>query len=146
MPIANIKTPKVEKEVIMDNEYAEAIYNSAKKLAQVTWKETRIVPSEEYKKIFWAVLDFVEDKDFHYFISDSRKEGIESPDDRKWFQNTIVPEAAKKGLKKGAIIIKKDPFKKYYMNAILSFINRNAPYSVKIFYDYDECMKFILDK
>ncbi len=136
----------MEKEIVLDNKYAEVAYFPNEKLGQVTWKKFITISSEDYRKPFLTLLEYTSDKDFFYFISDSRNGGVARPEDRKWFQSHIVPEAAKQGLKNAAIIIPKDPFKKYYMNAILKFINRNAPYNVKIFYDTDSALKFLLGK
>lgn len=134
----------MNKEIIIDNGYGEGAYIHDYKLTIVTWKETKTIPTEVYRKMFSETLTFSEKTGVVNFVSDSRLGGVVSPEDRKWFQEVAVPWAAKCGLKHAAIIMKKDPFKKYYMNTILKFVNRNASYDIKIFYDYDEALKWLL--
>lgn len=110
----------------------------------VRWKDIKTIPSEKYRDAFSVLLTYTEKVAVVNFISDARLGGVVSPDDRKWFQKYAVPWAARNGLKHAAIVVKSDPFKKYYMNAILRFINRNANYDVKLYYDYDEALKWLL--
>jgi hypothetical protein len=135
------KTVIMEKVIVSKNEYAEIVYMPELKLAQITWEGT--VPSEEYRKTFSAAIEYTETHDFVNFVSDAREQGVVSTDDRKWFQKVIVPKAVKQGLKYGAVVIKKEPFKKYYMNAILRILNRKSNISMRIFYDYDEAIVWL---
>ena len=132
----------MESDLIFENEFAKGSYYKELKLAEILWKKT-LVPSEEYRKAFDSIIKFTENVDFVNYLSDGRKQGVVSPDDRKWFQNVIVPKAMKLGLKYGAVVIKKDPFKKYYMNANLRWLNRKSKITMRIFYDYDEAINWI---
>ncbi|MBN2662980.1 MAG: hypothetical protein JXR68_04970 [Bacteroidales bacterium] len=134
----------MEKIIVLDNEYSEASYSVDIKLAMVKWKDIKTIPSEKYREAFSQLLTYTENVIVINFISDARLAGVVSPADRKWFQEFAVPWAAKNGLKHAAIVVKRDPFKKYYMNAILRFVNRHADYDVKLFYDYDEALKWLL--
>lgn len=133
----------MNKEIVLENEYAEVSFTHDIKLAQVRWKDVKTIPSDIYREAFVVLLDYTENVEVVNFVSDSRKGGVVSPEDRKWFQTYVIKRAANNGLKHGAIVTKKDPFKKYYMNAILRVINRNAPYDVKLFYDYEEAIAWL---
>ncbi|MBN2663516.1 MAG: hypothetical protein JXR68_07680 [Bacteroidales bacterium] len=65
-------------------------------MAQITWKKTRVVPSEEYRKIFWAVFEYVKDKDFYYFVSDSRKKRNRKPGRQKIVSKAYCAGSSKK--------------------------------------------------
>jgi len=114
------------------------------KLAQIVWQGVSV--SLMYREVFSSVIEFTDNHDFVNFLSDARKQGAVSPEDRKWFQNTIVPQATKQGLRYGAVVIKKGPFKKYYMNMILKWLNRKSKIDMKIFYDYDEAKNWLKEK
>ena len=131
----------MEKEIVSKDKYAEIIYMPDIKLVQITWEG--MVPSEQYRNTFSRAIEYTETHDFVNFISDAREQGVVSTDDRKWFQNVIVPQAVKQGLKYGAVVIKKEPFKKYYMNAILRILNRKSNIIMRIFYDYDEALEWL---
>ncbi len=134
----------MNKEIILDNSYVEVYFVPEYKLIAVAWKESKSIPSDVYKETFIAALDYAEKSGFLNFMSDSRLGGLVSPADRKWFQDYAVPRAARYGLKHAAVVIKKDPFKKYYMNAILKVIMIKANYNMKIFHDYDEAINWLI--
>lgn len=127
---------------IFENEYARGCYYEQIKAAEIKWLKTAI-PSDVYKDAFKKAIEFTENRPFVNYISDAVLQGVISPDDRKWFQDVIVPQAVKQGLKHGAVIIKRDAFKKYYMNAILKFLNRKSPIEMKIFYEYDKAIEWL---
>ncbi len=133
----------MKKKIILDNEYAESSYISEYKIAQVIWKKVHI-PSEHYRNAITILLEYSKTEPVISYLSDGTLSGAVNPDDRKWFQSDVVPLAEKLGLKHTAVIIKNDPFKKYYMNAILKIVNRNVTYDMKIFYNYNEALDWIL--
>lgn len=134
----------MNKEIVLDNEFVETSYVHDYNLAQVIWKKFLAIPSEKYKEAFISILDFTENVPVTNYLADTTLAGIIDPSDRKWFQNYGVERAEKNGLKHAAIVIKKDPFKKYYMNTILKFATIKASYDMKIFYNYDEAFKHLL--
>ncbi len=134
----------MNKEVILENEFVEVAYIHDYKMAVVAWKNFVTITTEEYQRVFNEILDFTKSIGVVNFISDSRLGGVVSPEDRKWFQENAVPRAAENGLKRAALVIKKDVFKKYYMNAILKVINRKENYETRIFYNYDEAFNWLI--
>jgi len=126
---------------ILKNEFAEAIFIENLKLGKITWTEA--TPSKVYRQLFEKMAAFMDDHDIINFLSDTRNQGVVSPVDRKWFQKYMVPKVAAKGLKYGAVIIKKDPLKKYYVNMILKLINRKSPITMKIFYNNESAISWL---
>lgn len=133
----------MDKKVVFESKYGIATYTEELKLSSIQWKNVKTIPSSNYKELFDVLLTYSEERGVISYMSDSREGGVVSPEDRKWFQDVAVPRAAKAGLKHAAIVIKKDPFKKYYMNAILKVVTKKAPYNMKIFYNYDEAIDWI---
>lgn len=130
------------KVTILNSDFVETSYLPEYKIAHVFWK-SKTITSNVYREAIISLLDYSDDNEVLYYLSDGREGGAINPDDRKWFQEYAVSTAEKKGLKKAAVVIKKDhPFKKYYMNAILRVVNRKATFSMKIFYLYDEAFNW----
>lgn len=96
---------------IFENEYANGSYFKEIKAAEIKQKKA-IIPSEEYRDAFNKIIEFTENHPFVNYIGNAVLQGVISPDDRKWFQEEIVPKAVKQELKYGAVVIKKMPSKK----------------------------------
>ena len=65
-------------------------------------------------------------------LSDITHQGIISPDNRKWFEKEMMPRAVEAVLKRGAIVTSGNTFKLYYINLILSAVNK-FPIATKLF-------------
>jgi hypothetical protein len=77
------------------------------------------------------------------FMSDIRNQGVVSPESRKWFEKEMVPAAMENGLKRAAVISGSNAFKMYYINLILSSVNKfNLPF--KIFNDEEKAVDFLM--
>lgn len=133
----------MEKLILLDNEYAECSFINEYKLAHLKWKSTNI-SSTKYREAFEVLLEYTENTEVVNFISDGRLSGAINPDDRKWFQSEVLKRADKNGLKRGAIVIKADPFKKYYINQIVKWSSRNFNMTMKVFINYDEALNWLL--
>ena len=121
---------------------AEVAYIQKYKLVQVIWKNNSI-SSQEYREAFNIALKTIEDNPIVYFISDTKKQDIVSPADRKWFQKHIIPKAIKAGLLRGAVVISSNPFKKYYMNLIIKITN-TFKLPLKLFSDYNSALEWCI--
>lgn len=130
--------------MVYTSEYADAEYIVTYKMAHMTWKRI-VIPSEEYRKALVELLKYGEDHKVVSYLSDGRKTGPVHPDDRKWFQDFAIPYAQRVGLKHAAVVISNDPFRKFYMNAILKVVNIKATYDMKIFTDYDEAFNWLIN-
>lgn len=123
------------KQIIKENRYVEVFYDTEIKLGMIVW-QTNVIPSEEYRGAFEILIEYANenkhtDKRVVYFLSDTRLQGIVSPEDRKWFQQSAVPRAVETGLKKAGAIISGSVFKRYYMNMIIKSLAKfSLPFKV----------------
>lgn len=110
--------------------YAVVTYDPAKQSMMLVW-DGRPSP-DEYKKPFMAMLEYSKSHPVDSMLSDISKQGIISPDNRKWFEKEMMPQAVLAGLKRGAIVTNGNAFKLYYINLILSAVNK-FPIETKLF-------------
>jgi hypothetical protein len=113
-------------------------------IGKVTW--TGSPTPEQYKKAFLALLDHAKKGNkITRFLSDTRNQGIVNPENRKWFEKEMVPAAIKAGLKRSAVITNGNAFKRYYINMILSAVNKfNVPF--KIVSTEEEAIDFLMQE
>ncbi len=133
----------MDKKILLDNQYAESSYIEEYKLAHLRWK-TKNIPSDIYKEAFTVLLDYSEIHGVVNFIADGRLSGAVSPANRKWFQNVAMSRADEVGLKRGAIVIKAEPFRKYYINQITKWASRKNNYVLKVFTDYEKAIQWLI--
>lgn len=129
---------------ILELPYVSVIYVEELKLGKIVWHGN---PNrEEYKKPFLALVDWAnKGHDVSHFLSDTRNQGVVSPENRKWFETEMVPSAIKAGLKRAAVLTDSNVFKMYYLNMILSAINKfNIPF--KIFNDESKAIEFLVNE
>jgi hypothetical protein len=75
-------------------------------------------------------------------LSDISKQGIINPENRKWFEKEMMPQAVSAGLKRAAIVTSGNAFKLYYINLILSAVNK-FPITTKLFNKRDEAIAWL---
>ena len=63
-------------------------------------------------------MKFSETNTVNSFFSNTKQQGVVSPEDRKWFQDYVLSEAVKNGLKRGAVVTPGSVFKTYYLKLI----------------------------
>lgn len=128
--------------LIMEEDYVKVYYDKEKELGKVVW--FGIADRDQYRKPFMKLLEWA--KNGHKvtrFLSDTREQGIVNPENRKWFEQEMVPAAMEAGLKRAAAISGGNVFKRYYLNMILSAINKfNMPF--KIFSDEESAVEFLM--
>ncbi len=137
------KNKTMTKHEILNKHYVEVYYVEDYKVAVVIWKGTEI-KSQEYKNTFHSIFDFCKKgyKLVNYF-SDTREQGTISLEDRKWFEDYVLTEARKFGLKRGASVIPGNVFKRHYMNMILG-ISKFYKIDMKLFDNKDAAQKWLL--
>lgn len=119
---------------------SKTYYNEKLRLAKVVWNG--IPDFEEYISPFTDLITHAESHFIENFLSDTTNQGIISTDSRKWFEMHMVPLAKKKGLKRVAIVIANNPFKRYYANMLLMVLNKfDMP--MKVFSDTESAEKWI---
>lgn len=128
---------------ILDNAYVEIVFKEEKQLGMISWKIK--TTSDEYRNAFLTLLDFQKNKTITRYISDIRKQGIISPDDRKWFEQVAMPKAIEQGLKYVAVVFDGNVFKKYYLNVILAAVNKYGV-PMKLFSTIESAEEWLMTK
>jgi hypothetical protein len=108
--------------LIFENKCAKVYYIPELRLGKVVWDGAP--NSEEYKQPFRTLLEFSKNNPVINFLSDTTKQGVVSPENRKWFEMEMMPAALKAGLKRGSVVMDANIFKQYYINMILKASNK----------------------
>ncbi|HEY8936123.1 MAG TPA: hypothetical protein VIM65_12915 [Cyclobacteriaceae bacterium] len=128
------------KDLIFDAPYAKVTYDSEKRMMVLIWDGSP--NQEEYKKPFLTMLEFGQKNPVDGMLSDISKQGIINPDNRKWFEKEMMPKAVAAGLKRGAIVTNGNAFKLYYINLILSAVNK-FPIATKLFNNQKDALSWL---
>ncbi|MFO7864271.1 MAG: hypothetical protein R6U85_09750 [Salinivirgaceae bacterium] len=127
------------KQILIDNDFAEISYDADLKMGKIIWK--RKTETEEYRSGFETLLEFSKTHEVKNFLSDIRKQGVVAPENRKWFENEMLPKAIKAGLKRAGSIFDGNVFKKYYMNMIIKVSNKFGM-PLKLFNSEEEAIEW----
>ncbi len=120
--------------------YASVTYDSDKRCMFLIWNGS---PNpDEYKKPFLTMLEYGSKFPVDGMLSDISKQGIITPDNRKWFEKEMMPKAVLAGLKRGAIVTNGNAFKLYYINLILSAVNK-FPIQTKLFNNQKDAVDWL---
>jgi hypothetical protein len=120
--------------------YATATYHPEKRLIVLIWDGNP--NGDEYKKPFMAMIEFGKRNPVDGMLSDISNQGIISPENRKWFEKEMMPQAVGAGLKQAAIVTNGNAFKMYYINIILSAVNK-FPITTKLFNKREEAFAWL---
>lgn len=126
--------------IVFKSIYATVTYNPKKKMMVLVWDGSPT--PEEYKKPFLTMLEYGSRFPVDGMISDISNQGIINPENRKWFEKEMMPRAVAAGLKRGAIVTNGNAFKLYYINLILSAVNK-FPIQTKLFNNRDDAFKWL---
>jgi hypothetical protein len=126
--------------VIFQTPYATVTHDEKRRFLLLVWhgNPTR----DEYRKPFQAMLEFGKRNNVQSMLSDISQQGVISPENRKWFEKEMMPDAVKAGLKRAAIVTNGNAFKLYYINLILSAVNK-FPITTKLFNNQEDALKWI---
>jgi len=128
--------------VVLDTKYAHVTYNPALKIGKVEWKAK--ASSEEYQKAIISLINYAEkNHPVLYYLTDITKQSVVSPEDRKWFENIMVPKAMGMGLKKAAVIFDGNVFKKYYINMIIQ-VTGKLGLPLKMFNKEEDAIQWLI--
>ena len=120
--------------------YATVTYYPEKRSMVLVWDGSP--DKEEYKQPFLAMISFGRKYPVDSMLSDISKQGIINPENRKWFEKEMMPKAVEAGLKRAAIVTSGNAFKLYYINLILSAVNK-FPIVTKLFNKREEALTWI---
>ncbi|SKC55032.1 SpoIIAA family protein [Ohtaekwangia koreensis] len=125
---------------VFEAPFASVTYYPEKRLLVLVWDGS---PSkEEYQQPFLAMIEYSKKHPVDNMLSNISKQGIISPDSRKWFEKDMMPRAAQAGLKHAAIVTNGNAFKLYYINIILSAVNK-FPIVTKLFNNQDDALQWL---
>ena len=129
-------------EKVFESSCATMYYSQDKYLIKIVWHGA--ISTEEYKKPFFALWEHAKmGMKVTRYLSDIRDQGIVSPENRKWFEKEMIPLAISYGLKRAAAISGSNAFKTYYINLILSSVNRfDLPF--KVFNNEEKAIEFLM--
>ena len=130
--------------ILMDEPYVKVVYDEERQIGKIIWSGHPT--TEQYRKPFKVLLDWAASgHPVPRFLSDTRDQGVVSPENRKWFEQEMVPAAIAAGLRRSAVVSSSNVFKRYYLNMILSAVNKfNMPF--KIFSDEESAVNFLMEK
>ena len=129
------------KNVLYNNEFAEVSYETDLNLGKIIWKKKPTF--EAYQSAFLTLIEHSKEKQkVESVMTDTRNQGVVSPEFRKWLVSECLPLAVKLGLKRVAVVFDGGVFKQYYLNMILKVINKfGAP--MKLFKTDEEALNWI---
>jgi hypothetical protein len=113
-----------EGNTLFKEKFVDTYYSAHLKLVGVVWKG--LFTKEEYIKTFDRLLEHGRKHPVIGMYSDIRKQGVVSVEIRKHFEKVVVPEAARLGVIKTSVVSDASPFKKYYMNTIITATGKDA--------------------
>ena len=124
---------------IKETDFVNVTYYEDLKLINVVWLAS--CESEGYRETWEAILDWGRKNTAYNLFSDIQKQKIVSPIDRKWFEEEIIPEGVKAGLRRAGIVFGGGIFKRYYFNNIMSkMMKSDLPF--KAFSTRDEAIEW----
>jgi len=103
---------------IFNSDYVNISFDEEFKVVFVKWFNVNF-DSDQYKDVWEKTIEFGNNNDVDYFLSDIIDQRVVAPNDRKWFEEEAINRAIKTGIKKAGIILGSNPFKIYYFNNIM---------------------------
>jgi hypothetical protein len=102
----------IENQMVFENECAQLYYDARTNCINIIWKRTST--TAEYREIYETLLQTV--RAFHSpgWIADLRNQGEINERDQRWFLDAVLPEGARSGLKRNALVRHDDPEKVPY--------------------------------
>lgn len=96
----------IQNQMFFENECAQLYYDARTNCINIVWKRT--ITTKEYRETYETLLQTV--RVFHSpgWIADLRNQGTVDDSDRVWFLESVLPEAARYGLRRNAIIRHQD--------------------------------------
>ena len=102
----------IQNQMFFENECAQLYYDARTNCINIIWK--RKSTTSEYREIFETLLQTI--RVFHSpgWIADLRNQGVVTEKDQHWFLGKVLPEAARCGLRRNAIVRYFDQDKEAY--------------------------------
>lgn len=107
-----------------EDSHAQINLNQELSTMELVWKG--VVTEQVYRDTFSKGLELLIAESAKNWISDIRKQGIIGPDSAQWLQKYIIPKAMQNGLKKIAVVMNEDVFKKFYVDNLQKSVDSNS--------------------
>lgn len=131
----------MKEKIILDKDYALVSYDAVQKLGQIIWR--REPSAGEYKTAYLTLLNFASAETVHYFLSDIREQGGALPNERRWFEQELLPAVCKTGLIKAAVVFDGSLSRKYYINLLIA-AGKKFGIPIKIFCHQKNALAWLL--
>jgi hypothetical protein len=128
-------------EVLLNTHYLKVSYNARFNFIHLIWKKTAEL--EEYQRSFIELLEFARLNPVDTFLADLEELKVLDSDNRKWFENEILPIAINDiKLKRAAILVSNKKEQLSYARFIqASTYEYDFPF--KIFYSKKKAFKWL---
>lgn len=131
----------MKEKILLDKDYARVSFHADKKLGRIEWKREPL--PAEYKTAYLTLLNFASAEEMRYLLSDIRDQGSGMPNERKWFEQELLPAVNKTGLKKAAVVYDGTFSKKYYINLIIA-AGKKFGLSIKLFENEENAVSWLV--
>ena len=98
---------------LLDTDYVLVTYDMTSKILAIIWKGK--LTSEQYRHTYIKSLEFSEDHKVEGFMVDISNQKRVSAADKRWFDDTVLPNANTVGLKKACVVYDGNLFREYYL-------------------------------
>jgi len=115
------KPENLQMQLLFDEPYAQIVFDATINSTGVTWHGP--ITSEQYRNVFAKALEFLTAYNTPNWVSNISEQGHIEKEDQLWMFNTILPEAAKNGLRRIASI--QPTIEDYKVKAYLDAIEMN---------------------
>ena len=139
------KPENLQMQILLNEPYAKITFDATTNSTGVTWIGP--VTSDQYRKVFLKALEFLAAYNTPTWVSNISRQGPVDKADQTWMLTTILPEAAKNGLKRIASIqpIESNFITQDYLDAIEANISK-FEIRYKSFISEEETMAWIHDE
>jgi len=112
------KPENLQMQLLLDKPYAKILFDATTNSTSVIWRGP--VTSAEYRSVFSKAIEILSAYNTPTWVSDISLQGPVSKEDQIWMLTTILPEAARNGLKRIATIepLRDDVHAEEYLSAI----------------------------
>jgi signal transduction histidine kinase len=139
------KPENLQMQLLFDEPYAKIVFDATINSTELTWHGP--ITSEQYRNVFSKSLEFLATYNTPNWVSDISEQGHVEKEDQLWMFKTILPEAAKNGLRRIASIQPdiEDNKVKAYLDAIEMNISKFGIH-YKSFRSVEETMEWIQEE
>ncbi|MDW7692749.1 hypothetical protein R9C00_11555 [Flammeovirgaceae bacterium SG7u.111] len=130
--------------LLIETERATLHYLPNTNAILLTW--LKVADADTYKHLFTQGLTHIRVNNANSWISDIRNEGVIGTDLSVWLKTEIIPKAIELGLKRIAIVMDPDVFKKFYVNNIKKDVTDGGIKFMEHFDSLEKAQKWIMEK